>query len=115
MYTLDEAYLSSLGSNPHDLIVDVHKRFVQPWGGVATKKIRNAYYKRRTALGMTVKDEGNSQSKKDSSEAQLYATRISTLFNREDTQEQHKDAVDDVLSDNPERNEVDREMTSPKR
>jgi len=110
MDTLDEAYLSSLGSNPHDLIVDVHKRFVQPWGGVATKKIRNAYYKRRTALGMTVKDgdEGNSQSKKYSSEAQLYATRISTLFNREDTQEQHKDAVDDALSDNPERNEVER-------
>ena len=36
MDTLDEAYLSSLGSNPHDLIVKVHQQFVLPWGGAAT-------------------------------------------------------------------------------
>ena len=71
MKDIDEKFILGLKGRPHNFHIEVHKKFDQPYGGKATKTIRNAYNKRKADLGLTVKDgeEGDITPKMDFSEA----------------------------------------------
>ena len=117
MKGVDGKFIQGLGSKPFEFLVSVHKKFNQPYGGKATKAIRNAYDKRKIDLGLTVKngDEDPGDQKQDLAEAQLRDTRIATLFNRAESQpEPHGDDYDN-LSDQAEREAIINEENSPER